>query len=419
MRSANGSAAQSILSVTLVLSMMFVGGYWLSLNAAREPTLTQSFQATTAISNAGMEKPALFTEHVTLGHAWPPRLDEAFPNLTMIAHNGDTVQIADFRGKVVLVEPIGMTCAACNAFSGANDVGGYSRITPQQNLPSIEKLLPRYADGTKLSTNDIVLVQVLLYDMKLKAPGAEDAQRWAAHFGFDQRENIYVLSADERYVNRASYDMIPGFFLVDRDGILRFDATGHRPKHNLFTELIPAISRFLVQDASASDAREQAQLLLSVDEAYRAIPHGRATFNPDEARIAPRERDYLHRVFTITDAAVVERVQSQMWFQTGGRQGGWHRNHALLLARLDGLDVPPGLAQAHQLIREAIAEQQRYFERWEQAGNGEVFNVRDPLVQSSHRKLIGAYNLLKARFPSEAEHNQKSFFDHLCALDFI
>jgi hypothetical protein len=406
-----GNASRVILGASLIISLAFVGGYWYSIST---PEL-----AATTISNTGMAKPALFENNRALDHAWPPALGQPFPNLSMVAHNGETVEIADFRGKVVLVEPIGMTCAACNAFSGANDIGGYARIKPQQNLPSIEKLLPRYANSTELDDDDIVLVQILLYDMQLKAPTVDDARRWAEHFGFDQRENVYVLTADARYINRASYDMIPGFFLLDREGVLRFDATGHRPQHNLFTDLIPAISRFLIAEADADDALAEARLLMSVEAAYRAIPHERRAFTADEAEMSAAERDYLERLFRITDDGVIERVQTQMWFQSGGKQGGYHRNHGLLLAQLDGLDVPSGLDKIHQLIRTAIAEQQRYFKVWHGAGAGRRFNTNDALVQSSHHKLIKAYSLLKARFTQEKPHNQQSFFDHLCALDFI
>ena len=68
--------------------------------------------------------PQLFRDHSGLDFAWPPKLGEPFPNLELVSHTGDTVRLSDFQGKVVLVEPIGMTCAACNAFSGARERGG-------------------------------------------------------------------------------------------------------------------------------------------------------------------------------------------------------------------------------------------------------------------------------------------------------
>jgi hypothetical protein len=46
---------------------------------------------------------------------------------------------------------------------------------------------------------------------------------------------------DERFINPASYKMIPGFQLVDRAFILRADATGHTPTHNLWEDLLPML----------------------------------------------------------------------------------------------------------------------------------------------------------------------------------
>ena len=45
--------------------------------------------------------------------------------------------------------------------------------------------------------------------------------------------------------NQASYAMVPGFQLVDRTFVLRWDATGHNPRHSLYRELLPAIPEIL------------------------------------------------------------------------------------------------------------------------------------------------------------------------------
>ncbi len=365
--------------------------------------------------------PQLFKNHSGLDFAWPPKLSEPFPNLELISHTGDTVRLSDFQGKVVLVEPIGMTCAACNAFSGARVRGGYENIKPQENLPSIEKLLPTYAQGQSLDDDRIVLVQLLLYDMNLHAPSPEDAREWAKHFGFDRKPNIYVLAADERFINKASYDMIPGFFLLDKNMVLRADATGHHPKHNLFTELLAKIPELLIANAAAESVATNNTTIamsMSVADAYRAIPHQQTTFAPDTASMPSDERRFVESLFKLTDIAVAERVQSLHYFQTRGQQGSAPRNYSTLVARLDALNAPGSLTQVKTLVTSAITEQKQYFSTLDPKTKLK-FNAHDPLVQSSHRKLIAAYQLLMSEYPSEDAHNKKSFFDHLCALDFI
>ena len=256
---------------------------------------------------------------------WPPILDQPFPNIELVSHTGEMVQLSDFKGRVILVEPVGMTCPACNAFSGAGGKGGYQGISPQQNLPPIESLLPQYANGTTLDDERLVLVQLMLYDMKYKAPTVKDARNWAEHFGLNEKSNVYILAGDQRYINKASYDMIPGFFLVDKDFILRSDATGHRPKHNLFTHLLPKVAELLqsetleenddlvistINDMDDSHNLEKfyasLDLNMPVERAYRSIPHNQTTFNPASAKMNEEVTGYLYKLFSIVDAAVVE-----------------------------------------------------------------------------------------------------------------
>ncbi len=91
-------------------------------------------------------------------------------------------------------------------------------------------------------------MQLLLYDMKRSgAPKLEVAQRWAKHFGLADRPDTYVLVGEPYLIGRASFRMIPGFQLVDRDFVLRYDAGGHHPVHDLWRELLPAVGGLLEQ----------------------------------------------------------------------------------------------------------------------------------------------------------------------------
>lgn len=375
-----------------------------------------------------------------LDFPWPPEIGQPFPDIELFSTTGEMVKLSDFKGKVILLEPVGMTCPACNAFSGAGEKGGYQGISAQQNLPPIETLLPEYANHAELGDDRLVFVQLMLYDLQYNAPTIEDSRNWAEHFGLDDRDNVYLLVGDQRYINQASYDMIPGFFLIDKDFILRSDSTGHQPKHNLYTELLPQLSVLLQsvdfeQTAAVTDANneltdllandsfperlyEQLGMTVPVDKAYRSIPHKQTTFNPAVAKMSEQDKMYLHKLFSIVDIAIIERVQTLLWYRTGGRRGENKQNYQQILAELDQLDVPDYLIQPHQLIKQAIQEQAQYFINLEGTTDFR-FSARDSSVQSAHVKLINAYNQLMARFPQENKHNKTAFYDHLCALDFI
>lgn len=180
---------------------------------------------------------------MSLGGPWPPKVGETFPDVQFTNYDGSPIRLSDFKGKVVLVEPIGMTCPACNAFSGGNNVGGFKTVRPQSGVQAISDTLDGV--GVSLGHPDFVFIQVLLYDMSMNAPTVENARIWAAHFGLEGGSNVYVVIPNSDLRGRASFAMIPGFFLVDKNSVVRFDATGHRPRHNLFSELLPSIPGFL------------------------------------------------------------------------------------------------------------------------------------------------------------------------------
>ena len=411
-----------LLFVCLIVCVAFAGGYWFAKSTTPAVGLAMFGEVSSdSAQTTPFSKPDLFKPGQTLDFTWPPRLNEPFPNLELISHTGEVVRMNDFKGKIVLVEPIGMTCAACNAFSGAGKLGGYRNIVPQKDLPSIEKLVQRYGGGQSLDDERIVLVQLILYDMNLQAPNANDAKQWAEHFGFDRKDNVYVLAADQRFINQASYDMIPGFFLLDKDLVLRADATGHKPKHNLFSELLTQIPNLLMAEAQAMPVDVQPVPLvmtMSVASAYSAIPHKRTPFRSDIAAMPKTEIRFFEQLFELTDIAMVERVQSLFWFQTHGAKGANAPNYAKILSDLDALAVPGHLAPVHGLIRQVISEQMQYFGNVNNRGKYK-FDANEPLVQSSHNKLMKAYQLLNVQFPKEHAHNKAAFFDHLCALDFI
>jgi hypothetical protein len=83
--------------------------------------------------------------------------------------------------------------------------------------------------------------------MDMKTPSATDARRWAAHFDFKTEQREYVFAGNDAFLNpanyKASYTMIPGFFLVDKNFVVRSDATGHRPIDSLYQYLLPMIPK--------------------------------------------------------------------------------------------------------------------------------------------------------------------------------
>lgn len=179
------------------------------------------------------------------GTTWPPEVGEPYPDATLIDQDGNSVKLSSFTGSVLLIEPIGMTCAACQAFSGAHKYGALSGVTPQQGLPSIEKIFPQYTNGLSLKHSRIQFIQILFYDMSMNPPTAQNVKEWSHHFRMNRSKNYLVLAAPRAFQGRATYNMIPGFQLVDQNFVLRADSTGHAPRHDLYRELLPMVRQLL------------------------------------------------------------------------------------------------------------------------------------------------------------------------------
>jgi hypothetical protein len=171
---------------------------------------------------------------------------ETFPDIDLYDHQGNAFSISSLQGKPTLVEILSMTCAGCQGFSGGSKYGGFGGFPSQSGLDSIEKYFKDYSRGHKLFSNDIHFVQIIVYNTELLPPSASDLAAWRAHFKLEH-PNTFIVGGGELLANKASFRMIPGFLLLDRDLIVKFDATGHSPRHNLYTELLPAVSALIKQ----------------------------------------------------------------------------------------------------------------------------------------------------------------------------
>lgn len=180
---------------------------------------------------------------------WPPTVGQFYPDLALKDQTGQVTAISDFRGKVILVEVVGLTCPACHAFAGGNEpeVGRFRGIEPQRGLGSIESYTRGYA---KLSLDhpEIIFVQLVLYGMDGRTPASEeDARAWARHFGMNRDRNQVVLIGDQRFISAETRKLIPGFHLIDQNGILRA-MSSNDPRHDRLHEtLLPKLAS-LVRD---------------------------------------------------------------------------------------------------------------------------------------------------------------------------
>ena len=171
-------------------------------------------------------------------------------------------------------------------------------------------------------------------------------------------------------------------------------------------------------------------LAISVEDAYRAIPHRHTPFESKSVKMNPQDGAFLQEFFRLLNLAIVERVQTQAWFQSNGRKGtafsNYQRATNSLIAQLEALAVPDKLRVVNRSVIEALKDQGAYFEEWQRTvTRREPFKhalgagPHHPRILAASHKLHDAYGRLMQAYPQEADRTKQAFFDHLCALDFI
>lgn len=181
---------------------------------------------------------------------WPPQVDALYPDLKLSDIEGKPVRLSQFRGKLLLIEPVGIGCRGCQAFAGGHVVGGLFGYQPQSGLKSIHEYAETYS-GTSLDDDRIHVIQILFYGpYASRAPTLDEAKKWAEHYRA-VAPHATVLVAQQSMVNKTTRGMIPGFHLVDRDFILRC-AAGNPPHQDLYRDLLPLLGE-LVGDRQSTE----------------------------------------------------------------------------------------------------------------------------------------------------------------------
>ncbi len=170
--------------------------------------------------------------------------------------------------------------------------------------------------------------------------------------------------------------------------------------------------------------------LYTVEEAYAFFNHERTPFDPKKSKLTQYEVAYLEHYFELTDRAMELRTNMMQYYFAGTQA---HKKQLAAYITeiekvIDGFAFvrapTKDLKDIENLTALAIGEQRDFFRAWSSANGRDFLKLRKTynqheLVQSSHLKLQSAYTQLMLIFPHEDDYNQKAFYNHLCALDFI
>ena len=242
------------LVITFLCAAIFVGGAIAGV-ALQRPDLANVSSASQLLMNQW----ANLTPKKPVKIIWPPKLGEPYPDLELADHTGKVIRLSDFRGKVLIVEMIGMECQACQAFAGAHEIGSYRDVPPQKDLKSFRQYMNEFAPDVDANDERLVHVQILVYGpSSIRPPTVAEGHEWAEHFELETQDNTLVLVGTQKMISKASREMIPSFQLIDKDFVLQVDA-GNPPRQDLYLELLPRIAELLRQPPTAEEPQDGLQ----------------------------------------------------------------------------------------------------------------------------------------------------------------
>lgn len=166
----------------------------------------------------------------------------------------------------------------------------------------------------------------------------------------------------------------------------------------------------------------------TIEDAYASVPKTRTPFLASRSSIEYEEASYLQELFEMTDIAVRARVMLQISLYEGKELMSFdeYRNDMRPVYAFFEQTVPPKrLKSVSSQISQALQNQLVFFDEWRvytTPENRRRYGQKmssNSVVKKSSRGLISAYNELMQLYSDENTYIKGSFYNHLCALDFI
>lgn len=157
---------------------------------------------------------------------WPPVVGKPFPDKPFIDTDGKPVSLRDFRGKVILLHAAAMSCPGSIALAGGHRVGAFGNCKPQAGAMAIERYIEAGTPGITLDDPRIARIDAVMFNAETKAPSVDDLRKWKEHFTRKRSNPLIVLGATAELAGPYSMAMVPGIYILDRDGMVRYSVVG-------------------------------------------------------------------------------------------------------------------------------------------------------------------------------------------------
>lgn len=178
---------------------------------------------------------------------WPPAMNQTYPDYELVDHEGKQFKISDHQGKIVIIEMVDVFSPLSLAYSGAAQYGLFGKADSfDQYAKSIGALLAEQSEGAKsLPHPEVVTIKVIINGAEGGQATVNDAEKWAEFYRLSKENNVIVAVPVKDMRGKTTDGIVPGYQLLDKEMVLRVDAAGPVPKHNLEMTLVPYLSKML------------------------------------------------------------------------------------------------------------------------------------------------------------------------------
>ncbi len=180
-----------------------------------------------------------------LPSAWPPEMNQEYPDFNLIDQDGRRFNFHALRGKIIVLEYVDFSSQISQSQSGSGAFGSYGNYNvkvDEYSLPFADSLKKNHVNSIKFPDDDVISLKIIVYGDADQAT-IEDAENWAKHFDLKAEARHIVAVAEKDIRDETTKTMIGGFQLLDKQLRLRVDSSGPAPKHNLNMTMIPLFEK--------------------------------------------------------------------------------------------------------------------------------------------------------------------------------
>lgn len=200
-------------------------------------------------------------------------VDKPYPVIGFVDLDGENVDIHKASGKIKIIELAAAGCPASQSFSGAHQYGAFKNQTAQTGLTSFQKLFEEYSKGFSLEDDSDLFeyYRVLVLNEENKATTSDDLKAWSEHFHLNENKNLKLLRLSTKDQNLFPMSAIPGFQIVDVNGVLRHSLLDSSQQIKLY-DILPEIGQ-LAEAVSKKSSDENLPYLLrdQYEEKYKKL----------------------------------------------------------------------------------------------------------------------------------------------------